>query len=326
MFLGSVYLAAFVTRFETISAQARTVSQDEEAPTRRVHLNGVVPLLEERASRLDARGNHVGQVDLFAPQRDLASRDSRYVEQVVDQAHQVLHLPVDDQPLALEARVAARGHQLDGRHDRRQGVPELVPEHGEELVFHGVGALGLRSRGHEVAHRQRLDRPRAREARAAAHPRQELAARERLPQVIVGARLEAFDSSLVAGPGRQHDDRNLGGGRVAAHLAQQAEAVEPGHHHVCQDEIVGSGTDRGERFDPVDRHLDRPVGAQEPRDVFAHVGVVVDDEDPLAFLDVGRRAVFTGRLPAERFAHVEGSAAPDGAVVVVGASTRSGGR
>ncbi len=130
----------------------RPIAQDEEPPASRVHANGVVPLFEEGARRLDARGDDVGQIDLFALQCDLAPGDPRHVEQVVDQAHQVLHLPIDDQPFAFDAQVAASGHQLDGGHDGRQRVPELVPEHGQELVFHGVRALGLGPRGHQVAH------------------------------------------------------------------------------------------------------------------------------------------------------------------------------
>jgi hypothetical protein len=64
-----------------------------------------------------------------------------HVEQVVDEADDVLHLPLDHR--GLRRRAAAHPHQRDRRQDRREGVAQLVPQHREELVLRAVGALGL---------------------------------------------------------------------------------------------------------------------------------------------------------------------------------------
>ena len=50
-------------------------------------------------------------------------------------------LALDDHALALDDRDAAQPHQVQRRRDRRQGVAQLVPEHGEELVLGAVGGL-----------------------------------------------------------------------------------------------------------------------------------------------------------------------------------------
>ena len=73
----------------------------------------------------------------FALQRDHPAGDPRHVEQVVDQADQVLDLPLDDVAGAAPVRLAQllQPQQLHGRADRRQRVAQLVGEHGQELVL-----------------------------------------------------------------------------------------------------------------------------------------------------------------------------------------------
>ena len=68
--------------------------------------------------------------------------------------------------------------------------------------------------------------------------RDQLARRERLDQVVVGARVQPFDARLVAGARRQHDrPERRQCASVRAQRAQQLEAVQPGHHHVGQDQV-----------------------------------------------------------------------------------------
>ena len=77
---------------------------------------------------------------------DLAARDARDVEQVVDQARQVPHLALDDRALAFAGVDAAQAHQLQRGQDRRQRVAQLVAEHGQELVLGAVGVFGACAR------------------------------------------------------------------------------------------------------------------------------------------------------------------------------------
>ncbi len=67
--------------------------------------------------------------------------------------------------------------------------------------------------------------------------RQQLARAERLDQIIVGARPQAFDLGLFAGARRQQDHRHTAQFGIVAQLLQQPEAVEAGHHDVGEDQI-----------------------------------------------------------------------------------------
>ena len=65
---------------------------------------------------------------------------------------------------------------------------------------------------------------------------QQLAHVEGLGEVIVGAGVEPFDPILQTGLGRQHQNR--GAEPLGAHLPRHLVAVEPGHHHVQDQQIV----------------------------------------------------------------------------------------
>ena len=140
---GSVYFAALVSRLATTCA-SRAGSASTIRPRRHVELEVVAALLEQRAGHLDrlARPRSASSSRSRA-QLDLAARDARHVEQVVDQADQVVDLALDDGALVLERLVAAQPHQLQRGQDRRQRVAQLVAEHRQELVLGAVGRLGL---------------------------------------------------------------------------------------------------------------------------------------------------------------------------------------
>ena len=80
----------------------------------------VALLLEQRARHLDGARDHVGDLDRCPPQLDLAARDARDVEQIVDQADQVLDLALDDAALALGGVHAPQFQQLQRGEDRRE--------------------------------------------------------------------------------------------------------------------------------------------------------------------------------------------------------------
>ena len=105
-------------------------------------------------------------------QRDDASRDSGDVEEIVDQPDEMLHLAIDD--VAGHGRLRGwqffQAQQLHRCSDWRKRVPQLVGQHGEELVLPPIGLLKRRRRGFEggrpLGHAafelriQRLERPR----------------------------------------------------------------------------------------------------------------------------------------------------------------------
>ena len=89
----------------------------------------------------------------------LPLRDARDVEQVVDQADQMLDLALDDRRAPRLAGLdAAQSHQLQRRQDRRQRIAQLVTEHREELVLRAV-RRPRRSRARcQLGHLERHDR------------------------------------------------------------------------------------------------------------------------------------------------------------------------
>ena len=93
-----------------------------------------------------ARATIVPTASRLAAQIDVAARDARDVQQVVDQPREVLHLPLDHVARPGELRIGQRApaHDLDRVADRRERIAQLVREHGEELVLVPVGFLQRR--------------------------------------------------------------------------------------------------------------------------------------------------------------------------------------
>ncbi len=101
----------------------------------------VLALVEQRAGLIDRAGDRVAHDQRLLLDLDLAAGDAGDVEEVVDQPGQVADLALDHR--ALARRALAHLDQLEGGEDRGQGVPQLVAEHGEELVLAAAGRLGL---------------------------------------------------------------------------------------------------------------------------------------------------------------------------------------
>ena len=83
----------------------------------------------------------------------------------------------------------------------RGGIGERDPE----LVVHEIDAE--RSVGDESLELRRRLAPRPGEVERATHPRHQLARREGLHQIVVGAGLKPFDPGLLARAGGEQDDR-----------------------------------------------------------------------------------------------------------------------
>ena len=120
------------------------------------------------------------------------------------------------------------------------------------------------------------------------HARHELAGRERLRHVVVGAVLERLDLRLLVGDGREHDDRQL------APRAQLAADLDPGtvRQHQVDDRGVRTA-DRGavERLlgGRAGQHLVAGAAQHEPQRA-QDLRVVVADEDALAGHQAGAGA------------------------------------
>jgi hypothetical protein len=98
--------------------EAAGVPVDVQVPGH-VYGQPVSTLFDQRTGLFDAFAHHVNQPHPLALQDEHAARDSRHVQEVVPQSDDVLHLPLDDRPLALPLTHAAQPHQLQGRHNRR---------------------------------------------------------------------------------------------------------------------------------------------------------------------------------------------------------------
>ena len=109
------------------------------------------------------------------------------------------------------------------------------------------------------------------------HAAAELAQRERLGDVVVGAELEAEDLVDLLGLRGEHDDRH---GAARAQAPAHLEAVEPGHHHVEHDEVERRLAEARQRLPAVDRLHDLvAVLAQRVAEQRLDRLLVVDEQD-----------------------------------------------
>src|SRR5919108_1335424 len=216
-----------------------------------------------------------------AHRHDLERRDAG--ELLPQPAHVHVHgLPVAGElvaPYVLEQRVArvhaSRVGQEVGEH------VELARRELYVLLAHDDAPGGAVDA--EVAdcvalrNRLGLGGIRCRAAHDGVDPRQHLAHRERLGDVVVGAQLEADDLVDLGVFGRDHDDRH------AARLAQRPAEVEPAHsgqHQVEQDQVRSRGPSGAQAGGAVGRLVDGKAGGDEV--VLQHLAdafVVLDDED-----------------------------------------------
>ena len=166
-------------------------------------------------------------------------------------------LAPDDRGIAPEAR-----------------LPDVVADH--ENVGR-AGALVLRQ---QVAAEHRL------------HARHELAHAERLGQVIVGAGLEPEHLVRLLTARRQHQDRRVLVGRLAADRAADADAVEPGQHDVEHDQVEVFRARQAQRLGAVGRRQHgKALELEVQRDQFANRRIVFDDQHATALAGFGVHVV-----------------------------------
>jgi hypothetical protein len=111
------------------------------------------------------------------------------------------------------------------------------------------------------------------------HARAELARVERLGEVIIGTRGEAFHLRLDRALRGEHEHGDARGERVGFHPTAHLEPVHAGHGVVENDEVGLAGLDSGEGgvtvFDEVDFVSRGPEQVPEHQ---AHLFVVVGEE------------------------------------------------
>ena len=155
------------------------------------------------------------------------------------------------------------------------GRPQLVRGGREELVPHVQRSLQAGERLFllrvPLAHRRQLE-PRL-------DPHQELAARERLDQEVVGARLEAGNRLALPGGVRHQDEGHVLRRPFGAQLARQLDAAQPRHLHVGDHQVER----RAERLIPT---LIAPLGechgptcSQQQIERGPRLGIVLDHQD-----------------------------------------------
>ena len=113
---------------------------------------------------------------------------------------------------------------------------------------------------------------------------QQFARAERLDQIVVRAGMHSLDPRLFTRTRRKQNDRNVSEIRVGTKFAQQPEAVQPRHHHVCQHQVGPACLCRAQCRQPVANGLYLvTVLYQQPADIVAHIGVVVRQQNASRF-------------------------------------------
>ena len=95
---------------------------------------------EQRRGCFDRPGHHRGEVELRLRERHRAVGDARDVQEIVDEAGEMLDLADDHVDVLTRLRIHASFQQPSGREDRSQRVAQLVREEREELVLSAIGS------------------------------------------------------------------------------------------------------------------------------------------------------------------------------------------
>ncbi len=138
-------------------------------------------------------------------------------------------------------------------------------------------ALHVHAHGADLEHVERLVVHLDAAAEHGADPRQQLARRVRLGDVVVGPELEAHDYVHLGVLGGEHDDRHaLGRADLPAHLG----AGEAGEHEVEQDQVGAVLVERGHRGGTVldDVHL-VSLALEQEGERLAERRLVLDEHD-----------------------------------------------
>ena len=87
---------------------AREIAHRVGPAARQVHREVMLAQPDERTARLDGRLHDLRELDRLLLQRDLPAHHARHIEQIVDEPHEMLRLPLDDGTRPLDLRPAGR--------------------------------------------------------------------------------------------------------------------------------------------------------------------------------------------------------------------------
>ena len=115
--------------------------------------------------------------------------------------------------------------------------------------------------------------------------RQQLARIEGFDQIIVGAHFDADDAIGFLAAGGQHQHRHGAGGRLAAQIAAQGQAVGIRQHQVEHDQVDDMAFQHLPHFAAVTcRQRGKAIARQIIDQQAADAGIVIDDQNVVGFL------------------------------------------
>ena len=111
----------------------------------RLHGDRVVAATLAARERGERAPHDVGEVERLELQDDLPRHHPGHVEEVVHETAEVLDLALDDAACVRGARLSVpeTAQHVDGVADGAERIPQLVAEHGQELVLGAIGRVGV---------------------------------------------------------------------------------------------------------------------------------------------------------------------------------------
>ncbi len=117
------------------------------------------------------------------------------------------------------------------------------------------------------------------------HAGDQFPGRKRLNEVIVRSSLQSFESRLLTRACGEQDDRCAGKCGVIPYGPQQAEPIELRHHDIGQEQRWSKESRGLQCLSAIRNGMHFVAAIQQVSEVFAHVGVVVCDDDQFAARD-----------------------------------------
>ncbi len=133
------------------------VADDRIRRVGHVEIERVALRVEFRPRGFDGARDDLEHLHRFLLDRELAARDAAYVEDVVDDAHQLAALAVQylQNALAFGIWQLVQFHQVHRAADRRERIAQFVRQHGDEfvdVVARGLDGFGVFTLGHVLSH------------------------------------------------------------------------------------------------------------------------------------------------------------------------------
>ena len=118
------------------------------------------------------------------------------------------------------------------------------------------------------------------EPQEVAHPQPQLGPVDGLGEELLDPRTQCRQTCFAVVQGRQHDDRDVPGGRVSLDCAGHLPPVDPGHQEVQQDQVRAVLCDGGQRLlAAAGGPQGIALGRQQSLKQSTIVTLVIDDKD-----------------------------------------------